>query len=167
METSYLVLGSNAGDRHSNLEKTIEMLRGHMDIHIEKVSSIYATEGVDSGDSMPEFLNCAIKIKTDLSPYELLSVCQNFERDMGRERLKERTPRIIDIDIILYDDQIINTEHLILPHPRALTRRFVLVLLYEIEPGLNFPGVRKSLQEIINSLPENGYVRKLEHSKIP
>lgn len=126
-----LGLGSNIGDRESNIINAIRKLESTGKISIEKVSSLYSTEPVGVQDQ-PEFLNAVIAIDTNLSPGELLTVCLNVEKTMGRTRNERWGPRNIDIDILTYRDVVINSRKLCLPHPYLHERNFVLIPLNEI-----------------------------------
>ncbi|MEN6565695.1 MAG: 2-amino-4-hydroxy-6-hydroxymethyldihydropteridine diphosphokinase [Veillonellales bacterium] len=126
-----LGLGSNIGDRESNIVTAIQLLAAHKNILIDAVSSLYETEPVGVKEQ-PEFLNAVIRIRTQLLPRELLAVCLWIEKKMGRVRLTRWGPRNIDIDLLVYETVELNVPELILPHPRLAARRFVLVPLVEI-----------------------------------
>lgn len=131
MSIAYLSLGTNIGDREDNLIKAIEELKASSRIEVTKVSDLYETEPVGYDDQDP-FYNICIMIETSYSPFELLDYCQAIENKMGRVRLIKNGPRIIDIDILSFDDLVINDERLILPHPRMNERAFVLIPLMDI-----------------------------------
>jgi len=124
-------LGSNIGDRQKSIMTAIQKLSQHAEISIEKISSLYETKPVGVTEQ-PDFLNGAISIATTLAPRKLLEVCLNVEYQMGRIRAERWGPRNIDIDILIYDDQVITDEDLCIPHPRLQERRFVLIPLQEI-----------------------------------
>jgi 2-amino-4-hydroxy-6-hydroxymethyldihydropteridine diphosphokinase len=126
----YLSLGSNIGDRKSNIEKAIDSL-SEAGIKVLQVSSFYETEPVGVIDQ-PIFLNVVLAIATALQPTDLLAICLKVEKMLGRVRKKRWGPRVIDIDILVYHQQEIKTEELCIPHPRLHERRFVLVPLCEI-----------------------------------
>jgi len=138
----FIGIGSNLGDREKNIKKALEYLRKNPHIKIEKVSSIIETEPWGY-TSQPKFLNGVIKIKTILSPLDLLKFLQEVEKNLGRERKIKYGPRTIDLDILLYDDKIINSDQLKIPHPRMWEREFVLRPLLEIEPE-----IEKKLEEL-------------------
>lgn len=140
MFTVYISLGSNLGDREQHLANAMTQLTGNHDIFVEVTSSVYETEP-QGMISMHYFLNCVLKVKTSLSPQELLARIQNIEETMGRRRttINAYTDRNIDIDILFYDDLIIKTDTLDIPHPRLHERFFVLIPLQEIAPGIVHP----------------------------
>lgn len=106
---------------------------------VTAVSSLYGTSPVGVEDQ-PDFLNAVIEVETALSPDELLDLCASIEREMGRERTIRWGPRVIDMDILLYDDLALDSEGLTIPHPRMMERAFVLVPLAEIAPDVGLPG---------------------------
>ena len=135
--TVYLSLGSNVGERAANLTCALELLK-KKGIVIEALSSIYETEPQGLSDQ-PWFLNMVARAKTTLSPKKLLQVLLAVEEQMGRERSVRWGPRIIDLDILLYDNQVIRDRQLQVPHPRMTDRAFVLVPLLEIAPDIALP----------------------------
>lgn len=136
MATVYLGLGSNLGDRDANLARALELLDGRLGI--DAVSSVYESEPVGYS-AQPEFLNLVVRVQTDLAPRALLDVLQGIERTLGRERHFRNAPRIIDVDLLLYDQQVLNEQGLTVPHPRMMERDFVLRPLIELEPELRHP----------------------------
>lgn len=139
MPTVYLSLGSNLGDRLAHLRGARERLnRG--DLRLTGVSGLYETAPVgETPEPVPDYLNGAVRGETDLSPLALLDYIQSVERQGGRTPTFRWGPRTIDIDILLYDGILLNTERLVLPHPRLYDRAFVLVPLADIAPDLVFP----------------------------
>lgn len=127
----YLGLGSNLGDRESFLRQAVALLQAHPDIHIVKKSAIYETEPFGYIDQ-ENFLNAVIGIESSLSPLELLQVCLETEKQLGRVREQRWGPRTIDIDILLFDDQQICHEQLTVPHPFLRIRPFVLIPLRDL-----------------------------------
>src|SRR5919109_4648574 len=135
----YLSLGSNVGDREANLRAAITALGEH-GVEVEAVSSAYETEPVGEIVDQPDFLNAAARIKTDLEPEQLLDVCKPIEAERGRMFGAPRHgPRPVDLDILLLGDLELTTERLTIPHPALTERRFVLVPLLELDPGLALP----------------------------
>lgn len=142
---AFLGLGSNLGDRAHYLEKAVTALSSPV-LKIEATSRIYETEPWGLLDQ-PLYWNLVIKIETSLEPLELLHVCQEIERQLGRERKQHWGPRTIDIDVLIYDNIVSDSEELILPHPYLEERAFVLVPLREIAPELVLPS-GKSISEV-------------------
>ena len=139
MRTGYLGLGSNVGDRRGHLRSAIELLGEH-GVEVEAVSSLYETEPVGEITDQPDFLNAAVRIRTGLEPQELLDVCKGIEAEQGRMFAGPRHgPRSLDVDLLLLGDLELETERLTLPHPEVRSRRFVLVPLLELDPGLTLP----------------------------
>lgn len=131
MTDVYLSLGTNIGEREQNLKKAVALLRQKKGIRIQAVSSIYETAPIGLVEQ-PSFLNICLYVTTDASPYEMLEICQSIENELGRVREIRWGPRIIDLDILLYNQETIVADHLIIPHPRMYERAFVLVPLMEI-----------------------------------
>lgn len=142
----YLGLGSNLGDRRKNLLRALRLLQGAEGMSILKVSSVYRSDpwGVRE---QPEFLNMVVLAATSLEPGEVLEVCREVEEEMGRVREGKWTPRIIDVDILLYDRLIIREEGLIVPHPLMAERDFVILPLLEIDPRISIPGSGRPWEE--------------------
>ncbi|MFA6809043.1 MAG: 2-amino-4-hydroxy-6-hydroxymethyldihydropteridine diphosphokinase [Eubacteriales bacterium] len=131
---SYLSLGSNMGDRKKNLEEAIDKLRGHKSIDVLKISSYYETEPWGFANQA-SFLNIVIEIDVVLDPPNLLKLCQGIENEIGRKRDKRWGPRIIDIDILIYEQYTCETPDLTIPHPLLEEREFVLAPLRELDPN--------------------------------
>ena len=150
---AYLAIGSNLGNKVSNIEITKVELEKYK-IKILKSSSNYMSESWPD-PSMPNYINIVIKIKTSLAPLELLKICNLIELKLGRVRGKKNTPRTCDIDIIDYDKMILNEKNnqLILPHPRMNKRNFVLLPLFEVDKLWKHPKSRINIVNLINSLP--------------
>ncbi|SHH67004.1 2-amino-4-hydroxy-6-hydroxymethyldihydropteridinediphosphokinase [Sporobacter termitidis DSM 10068] len=137
MNRVFFSLGSNLGDTEANIKEALRLLSEK--VRVVRVSSFYETEPVGYKDQ-PWFLNIAAEGATSLSPEELLQFTQSIERQMKRVKTIVNGPRSIDVDILLFNDDMIKTETLTIPHPRMLERAFVLVPLYEIAPGLILDG---------------------------
>ena len=150
---AYLAIGSNLGNKINNVEVNKYELEQYK-IKILKSSSNYMSESWPD-NSMPNYINIIIKIKTSLAPLELLKVCNLIELKMGRSRAKINEPRTCDIDIIDYDSKILgrNNNKLILPHPRMSERCFVLLPLFEVNKSWKHPKSKINIVKLINSLP--------------
>lgn len=150
LETAYIGLGSNIGNREENLNKAVEMLRNAVGIRVTAVSTYFNTAPVGYTEQ-PDFLDAVAEIKTSLTAYELLIICSDIEKKLKRERIIHWGPRTIDLDILLFGSYILNEEMLTIPHPRMLEREFVLKPLNEIAPEMIHPVCNKSISELYNS----------------
>ena len=160
MRGGYLGLGSNVGDREGHLWAAIEMLGEH-GVEVEAVSSIYETEPVGEVLDQPDFLNAAIRIRTDLEPETLLDMCKAIEVERGRMLAAARhSPRPLDIDLLLLGDIELEAERLTLPHPEVSSRRFVLAPLLELDPELALPDGSR-LTDALAALGPGQDVRRL------
>lgn len=135
MNISYISLGSNMGDRFEMLQQAVQLLNQHPQISVRKISSLYETDPVGYTEQKP-FLNMVVCLQTELSALELLDACQEIEQKLHRKRIIRWGPRTIDLDILLYNDDAMETERLTIPHPRMYERDFVLIPLVEIDPSL-------------------------------
>jgi 2-amino-4-hydroxy-6-hydroxymethyldihydropteridine diphosphokinase len=159
VRTGYLGLGSNVGDSAAHLRAAVELLR-ERDIEVEAVSSTYVTEPVGEILDQPDFLNAAIRIRTELEPEALLDVCKAVEAERGRSFAGPRHgPRPLDVDLLLLGDLELETARLTLPHREVTSRRFVLAPLLELDADLTLPdGTR--LSEALAALPEGQRVER-------
>jgi 2-amino-4-hydroxy-6-hydroxymethyldihydropteridine diphosphokinase len=157
-ELFYLSLGSNVGNRDANLRAAIDRLAGTGSV--KTISSFYETEPVDFRDQ-PWFLNCVVALETEMSPRELLESALAIEAAMGRQRVLDKAPRIIDIDILLAGNRVVNELGLKIPHPAMQERRFVLEPLTEIAPEIVHPVLQKTAQELLTGLLPGQGVRKV------
>jgi 2-amino-4-hydroxy-6-hydroxymethyldihydropteridine diphosphokinase len=138
----FLGLGSNLGDREGNLLSALRLLDGMEGMEVREVSSVYETEPWGVLDQ-PAFLNMVALASTSRDPHGVLDACKEVERKLGRVRMERWGPRVIDVDILLFDDLKWEEEDLVVPHPRMLERDFVLVPLLELRPDLSLPGTGK------------------------
>lgn len=134
MNEVYLSIGTNIGEREKNLQQAVQALMEQSAVQVKRISSIYETAAVGYTEQA-DFLNIAVAVETTLIAQEMLEVCQSIENELGRVREMRWGPRIIDLDILLYNQETIETESLIIPHPRMYERAFVLVPLKEIAPS--------------------------------
>jgi 2-amino-4-hydroxy-6-hydroxymethyldihydropteridine diphosphokinase len=158
LKRAYLSLGSNIGDRKANLREAIARL-GEVG-SVAAVSSFYETEPVEF-TAQDWFLNCALLLETPRMPAQLLKSLLKLEQAMGRSRLQPKGPRNIDIDILLFDNLVVQTKGLTIPHPAMHERRFVLEPLAEIAPDVRHPVMKKTVRELLEALPPGQVVRKL------
>jgi 2-amino-4-hydroxy-6-hydroxymethyldihydropteridine diphosphokinase len=124
-------------------------------------SSFYETEPVEF-TQQPWFLNCAIALETNKTPEQLMAAILRIEEEMGRRRVQKKGPRAIDIDILLFDNTIVDSKELTIPHPAMHQRRFVLEPLAEIAPELLHPVLKKTIGELLDSLPPGQVVKRLK-----
>jgi 2-amino-4-hydroxy-6-hydroxymethyldihydropteridine diphosphokinase len=157
--TVYLSLGSNVGDREANVRAAIAALPG-IGARVTKLSSIYETQPVDYLDQA-WFLNCVVEGETQMTPAELLRALRQIETAMGSRKEFPKGPRLIDIDILLYGDDTIDTPELQIPHPRMTLRRFVLVPLAEIAPTLRHPDWQGTTEQLLQQTQDRSDVRRL------
>ena len=146
--TAYVALGSNLGDKEANLHKALELLQ-ERGVEIVKTSTFISTEPYGVTDQ-PQFLNGVCEVRTSLEPLELLHTLLDIEQEMGRVRLRHWGERNIDLDLLLYEDVVMDTPELKLPHPDMQNRDFVLLPLAEIAPELVHPILQKSIEELSN-----------------
>ncbi len=158
MSIVYIGIGSNLGEREESCLRAIELLE-KKGITVVKRSSLYETEPWGMKDQ-PLFLNMAIEIETDLNPVQLLKALKDIEKAAGREKSCKWGPRILDLDILLFDDIVVHQENLEIPHPLMHERAFVLEPLCEIASGLRHPVLKKSVRELLQQL-----VKKTTDSK--
>jgi 2-amino-4-hydroxy-6-hydroxymethyldihydropteridine diphosphokinase len=159
MNESYLSLGSNEGDRLSWFKKAIELLGANCGT-ISKRSSIYETSAWGITDQ-PDFLNMVVALKTTLSPSELLTEILKIETSLGRQRSIKWGPRTLDIDILLYNNDIIELPGLTIPHPYLHERRFTLLPLAEVAGQYIHPVLNRTIADLLRSWPDQLDVRKM------
>lgn len=156
----FLCLGSNLGDRAKNLERAIIFLE-EAGVKIVRRSSLYETQPVDLA-SQPWFYNQVVEAESHLSAHDLLGVIKNIEKRMGRKALHPKGPRLLDVDILLAEENVIQTEELVIPHPRLDRRNFVLIPLNEISPQSLHPLLREKIEDLCRKSKDTSLVRKIE-----
>ncbi|QJX47896.1 2-amino-4-hydroxy-6-hydroxymethyldihydropteridine diphosphokinase [Hymenobacter taeanensis] len=159
MPVAYLLLGSNLGDRTSILQDAVQQLAASAGI-VEAVSGLYETAAWGLEDQ-PPFLNQAIQLRTSLLPEALLDVCQQAEQLAGRERLVRWGARTLDVDILLYDDLVLDSPRLQVPHPRLPERRFALVPLTDIAAHIVHPVLGQSVTALLAQCPDSLAVQRV------
>ncbi|NIP30714.1 MAG: 2-amino-4-hydroxy-6-hydroxymethyldihydropteridine diphosphokinase [Candidatus Dadabacteria bacterium] len=149
MHCAFIGIGSNLGKRVKNCNNAVEQISKIS--NIVKLSSLYESEPVGV-ENQPKFINAVIKINTMLSPFNLLDSLKLIEKKIGRKKTVRWGPRVIDLDILFYDDLILNDEKLVIPHPRLHERIFVLKPLVEIESGFEHPTINLTVDELVSDL---------------
>ncbi len=155
----FLSLGSNLGNKRKNLEQGLALL-AQGGAKILRASSVYRTQPVGH-ENQPWFYNQVVEVNSSLNPCDLLRLIKKIEERLGRKPTRASGPRPIDIDILLAEHRIIQTERLIIPHPRMQKRNFVLMPLNEISPGTEHPLLKKKLRELWKNSGDSAAVRKL------
>ncbi len=162
MDIAYLLSGSNLGNRKDNLDRARAMINQRAG-NIELLSSVYETEPWGFAEETDSFYNQAMRISTFLTACELLDELQAIEREQGRVRHEGAyKPRKIDIDILFYDDIILNTPRLVIPHPKIHHRRFTLEILFEIAPALVHPVFKKDIKTLLEECEDDKKVMHLD-----
>ncbi len=150
MATALVALGSNLGDRRQILETALAALAAHSGIRLVAKSTFHSTRPIGGPPGQDDFLNAAARLETSLAPQELHSVLKAIEMAAGRVRAERWAPRTLDLDLLLYDRQMIETTELTVPHPRMAFRRFVLEPAAEIAPGMRHPTIGWTIDELRN-----------------
>jgi 2-amino-4-hydroxy-6-hydroxymethyldihydropteridine diphosphokinase len=164
MVQAFLGLGSNLGQREDSIERAVAALAQTPGIVVRRRAGLYETEPVGVCDQ-PWFLNTVVEIETELSPSELLTVCKQIERSLGRRERMRYGPREIDLDILFYDDVIVSEKDLQIPHAQVHRRRFVLVPLCEIAPDHVHPILRTTVAQLLENLADPTEVRPLRSQR--
>ncbi len=160
--TAYIGMGSNLGDREENLSKTLELLRRIEGTELETFSSSFESEPMYLSEQ-PDYLNMAAMLSTNLSPLNLLEALLSIENEMGRVREIKFGPRVIDLDILFFGEQIVNFETLTIPHPLLYDRLFVLKPLSEIAGEMICPVKQKTVAELLKLSNDNSRISKYEN----
>jgi len=155
----YLSLGSNVGEREANLRGAIAALPG-AGVRVTRTSALYETEPVDYLEQ-GWFLNCVLEGETEKTAVELLRSLREIETRMGSKKLVAKGPRLIDMDILLYGQETMDTPELQVPHPRMHLRRFVLAPLAEIAPEVRHPTLKKAVRELLEETKDRSAVRRM------
>ena len=164
MITVYIALGTNIGEREENLRAALQHLP-EVGVHIRRVSSVYETEPLDYLDQ-DWFLNAALEGSTELDALDLLRALRVIESQMGSRKAIPKGPRLIDLDVLLYGRETLDTPELQVPHPRMLERRFVLVPLAEIAPTLRHPGWPAGVAHLLATTRDRSAVRKFRDASV-
>ena len=162
IEIVFLSLGSNLGDRESNLAQVTIALSINYQIS-DIISSSYYESDTLYNEDQPLFLNSILKFSTTLKPFDILDITQKVEKMLGKSQKKEKNqPRIIDIDILFHGDAFLETDELIIPHPMISLRKFVLLPFAEIDPEFNIPHTNLKINDLLNNCPDHSRVVKYQ-----
>ena len=162
MEVAYLALGSNLGDRLTNLQQAVDALSDVPRTEILRISPVYQTEAhtLEPGQVEPAYLNAVIEIRTGLSPLELLRATRQIEREGGRERRTRWASRTLDVDVIAFGNVSLNLPELTIPHPRLAERKFVLRPFSDLSPDTMLPDpLNATVYSLLQETPDRGEVR--------
>jgi 2-amino-4-hydroxy-6-hydroxymethyldihydropteridine diphosphokinase len=151
--TAYIAIGANLGERETTMRRALELLNETEDVRVTRVSSFIENPAIGGPSNAPAFLNGVAQIETTLAPEELLDRLLDIEKRLGRVRREKWEPRAIDLDVVLFGDQIVNTDRLTIPHPLMHERRFVLEPLAEIAPNAVHPILKYRVQELLARSP--------------
>ena len=163
-ETVFIAFGSNQGNRQDFCDRAVALMGLLPHSKVTGVSSYYETEPVDMDDNLNDvwFYNGVVRIETQLQPAHLFAICQETERGLGRDPGQRNAPRTIDLDILFYGQQVIDTPQITIPHPRLHERRFVLAPLVELDPTWRHPQYQQTVQTLLDQLTDRHLVRKLD-----
>ena len=165
MANTYIGLGANQGNRLANLKKALELLNSDRDIDLISVSSFYITEPVGYKEQ-PYFINAVSFFKTTLGVEDFFSRLQSIEHLIGKEETFKWGPRKIDLDLLFYNELILDTPNLKIPHPLIYERLFVLIPLAELAPAFIHPQLKVSIQELIRKLDKSYYIKKISGIRV-
>lgn len=158
MNTTYLLLGSNMGNSKTQLVKAVRNIEKKIG-SVTRLSTLYSTAAWGN-TRQPDFLNQVIIVETELTASQTMQIILQIEKQMGRIRTVKNAPRIIDIDILFFNKEIIDQKQLIIPHPQIQNRRFVLVPLNQLSPNLLHPVLKKSVHQLLIHCPDTLNVKK-------
>lgn len=158
MNNTYLLLGSNMGNSKASLDKAIAQIEKKIGA-VTRKSGLYSTAAWGN-TKQPDFLNQVIIVETKLSAWQTMQTILDIEKKMGRIRTVKNAPRVIDIDILFFNKEIIEQEHLSIPHPQIQNRRFVLVPLNQLSPNLKHPLLNKTVHQLLINCPDTLNVKK-------
>ncbi len=158
MNNTYLLLGSNMGNSKASLLKAVVQIEKQIGAIIRQ-SGLYSTAAWGN-TKQPDFLNQVIIVETKLSAPQTMQTILSIEKKMGRIRTVKNAPRVIDIDILFFNKQIIDQEHIRIPHPQIQNRRFVLVPLNQLSPNLKHPVLKKTVHQLLINCPDRLNVKK-------
>lgn len=161
----YLGLGSNIGNKIENIIVAVDKLKSNSEITFVALSSFYETEPREYLNQ-DNFINAVVKLQTTFSAIELYKIIKNIETEMGRKTTFQNGPRLIDIDILLYGDEIINTNGILIPHTKIGERKFVLIPFAEIDNSVIIPGIQKSISQLLDSCNDSGVVQIIVEKNI-
>lgn len=159
----FIALGTNLGDRAGNLRRAIAALNRFASV--EAVSRVYETEPVGFRDQ-PDYWNLVVRVRTELEPQPLFEALKEIEQQLGRTAAFRNAPRVIDLDIIAYDELVLRSESLEIPHPRMHERSFVLLPLAEVAPDFRHPANKQSIEQLIAALAEPTRAVALENALV-
>jgi 2-amino-4-hydroxy-6-hydroxymethyldihydropteridine diphosphokinase len=149
---AYIAVGANLGDREKNIHAALDLLDMSAGVSVKKVSTLIETPAVGGPPDSPPFLNGAAELKTTLGAHALLHLMLDIEHKLGRDRRIKWAPRTIDLDLLLYGNEILSSAELVVPHPLMHERRFVLQPLAEIAPDVVHPALQMSVRGMVESL---------------
>lgn len=159
MNTVFISLGSNIGNRLQYLQRAVSLLELVGQVNVVKVSSVYETDPVGY-EEQAAFLNMVVEVETSLTPHEILKKCNEIEAELGRTREVHWGPRTVDLDILLYNEENMKTQDLIIPHPRMMERGFVLIPLVELQANLVDPQSKQLIADVAHVKKEGVHLWK-------